>query len=577
MLLVSMKYLLLFFVLLLSAARALPEQTRFLDAARIHPRPVGDFLLYYQEKDTPLNLEQAIQAYQAGLFLPSRKNLLRFGLKAHPVWLRLAVRNPKDQPLLRRLSVERAWLDKLDFFVMEDHKLVRHWVTGDSLPFAKRPVNSRIFAFDHAYRPGETIVFIRAETAEAMVLPVYFSTLEGFFARQNEKAYWYGIVYGGLAILIGYNLILFLNLRKGRYLFYSLYLFSFLLGNMGYTGHAFQYLWPAHPEIQQWSIPFLFMLFMVFGLIFASSFLDIRRHFPRLFRGILVAIGCLILTTVTLFLAREASLLFVLSAGFLLIFSLAMILIGLLSWRRNVPSAKYFLLASITHTLAMMTSIAIVAMALPVGEIPAHLIEGAMLIDAVLLAFALADQFRILQRKKLVAEKLASIDPLTGMYNRRGFQDLVTPLWNTGLRNHHHMAVILIDLDRFKAVNDRFGHTTGDRILRAFAQMLDNNARAGDILARWGGEEFILFLPETSFSEAVNMAERLRRSVLRMDTGEKGLQLTASFGVAHAGPANIGIDLLIQQADINLYRAKELGRNQVFAGTAILSKDTILA
>lgn len=110
-----------------------------------------------------------------------------------------------------------------------------------------------------------------------------------------------------------------------------------------------------------------------------------------------------------------------------------------------------------------------------------------MLVDAVLLAFALADQFRILQNEKFLAEKLANIDHLTGIWNRRGFQQLVSPLWHTGLRNQHHMSVILMDLDQFKRVNDRHGHASGDQVLQQTASMLNSSARAGDVLARWGG------------------------------------------------------------------------------------------
>ncbi|WP_293675122.1 diguanylate cyclase [Thiolapillus sp.] len=350
--------------------------------------------------------------------------------------------------------------------------------------------------------------------------------------------------------------------------FYSAYLLSFLFANLAYTGHAYQYLWPDHPEVQHWANPVLVIVFCLFGLAFATSFLDTRQRFPRLYKAI-VAAGLLVsLLTVLSFILGAQGLAMKVAMAFLILFSLGMMVLGVLSWRAGIPSAKYFLAASITHTSAIVLSAIIVLTALDWGDFGIHIIEIAMLVDAVLLAFALADQFRILQNEKFLAEKLANIDHLTGIWNRRGFQQLVSPLWHTGLRNQHHMSVILMDLDQFKRVNDRHGHASGDQVLQQTASMLNSSARAGDVLARWGGEEFILFLPETGLSKATHIAERLRQSLIRMETGLTDLPLTASLGVAHVHARDIGMEELIRYADSYLYRAKEEGRNRVFFGEA---------
>jgi diguanylate cyclase (GGDEF)-like protein len=560
-----MRYLYLLLAAALLCITVLPANAVPLDVTQQYTGPVGKHLSYLQESDGKLSLEEVMASHTMDRFTASSVAFLRFGLNSSPVWLRLEVRNNTSQPVLQRLSIERAWLDRLDFFVLKEQKLLQHLQTGDSLPFAQRPLNSRFFAFDHAYEPGTTTVYVRIESSEAMVLPVYFSTTDQFQSRETGKAYWYGILYGGLAALLIYNLVLFFNLGRNSYLFYALYLLSFLLANLAFTGHAYQFIWPEHPLWQKWSDPVLVVAFMLFGLFFAASFLDIKRHFPRLYKGISLIITGMVLLTTALILLDWQNLLVTISATLLLLFSVGMIILGLLSWRAGIPSAKYFLAASITHSSALFLSILIVVSSLNWGEIVVHVTEVAMLIDAILLAFALADQFRILQNEKLLAERLANIDPLTGMCNRRGFHDLINPLWNIGLRNHHHMSVILMDLDRFKNVNDLHGHAIGDKMLRRTASMLGINARAGDILARWGGEEFILFLPETSLEQATSIAERLRRALARLDTGIDGLKLTASFGVAHTILPGTRIEELIQQADSHLYRAKEMGRNSVYS------------
>jgi two-component system cell cycle response regulator len=127
-------------------------------------------------------------------------------------------------------------------------------------------------------------------------------------------------------------------------------------------------------------------------------------------------------------------------------------------------------------------------------------------------------------------------------------------------RYGHPLAAILFDLDHFKEVNDHFGHAAGDRLLRAMAQEVRRALRPTDLLGRWGGEEFVVLLPETALQSAVDVAERLRYLVagLPWETGS----LTASFGVAEC-TATDNLGALLRRADRALYEAKRLGRNRV--------------
>ena len=130
------------------------------------------------------------------------------------------------------------------------------------------------------------------------------------------------------------------------------------------------------------------------------------------------------------------------------------------------------------------------------------------------------------------------------------------------------MSAILLDVDRFKGINDRFGHSQGDEILVRIADVLSAEIRSGDILARWGGEEFVIFLPETPCATAVAIAERLREKIAAMPLSDpfKGLELTVSLGAAENDRGNKSLDELISAADKYLYQAKEAGRNQVCGG-----------
>lgn len=169
----------------------------------------------------------------------------------------------------------------------------------------------------------------------------------------------------------------------------------------------------------------------------------------------------------------------------------------------------------------------------------------------------------VTERKRMQEElRLLSItDPLTGVYNRRYFIQKLKEEIDRAKRTNRSFSLIMLDIDYFKNINDRFGHSTGDFVLKTLTEMLKNSIRRIDIFARWGGEEFVILLPETPKRNAVHVAEKLRH--LLSGTNIPGVgTITASFGISeyHSGDK---IDSLIQRADDAMYRAKAAGRNRV--------------
>lgn len=161
-------------------------------------------------------------------------------------------------------------------------------------------------------------------------------------------------------------------------------------------------------------------------------------------------------------------------------------------------------------------------------------------------------------------EQMATTDPLTGLYNRQVFDASLTQAIERARRNGTDLSLVLIDLDRFKEANDRFGHLNGDRVLRAMTDLLRKSVRRSDVVARWGGEEFTILMEECGEEEAVKTAEELRKRIaddLSIE-GEPGLRMTASFGIAALRRGETA-HALLARVDKALYRAKELGRNRV--------------
>lgn len=162
-------------------------------------------------------------------------------------------------------------------------------------------------------------------------------------------------------------------------------------------------------------------------------------------------------------------------------------------------------------------------------------------------------------------ERLATTDELTGIWNRRHFLALAEAPWSRFVHDRAPLAVLVLDLDVFKSINDRFGHDVGDAVIAHVAALCGRVKRDTDILARFGGEEFVLLMPDTRGSDAVAFAEELRQRIeaepLGIDTDP--LRITTSIGVAEADAAMASLGDLLKRADQALYDAKRDGRNRV--------------
>lgn len=172
-------------------------------------------------------------------------------------------------------------------------------------------------------------------------------------------------------------------------------------------------------------------------------------------------------------------------------------------------------------------------------------------------------ELRALRRENEDLRKLAYCDDLTGLPNRRSAERTLDQTLSLAKRHRRDFAVLLLDLDHFKRVNDEHGHDVGDAVLREVGQALARTIRREDVAARWGGEEFVVVLPETSRRDALALAERIRRAVAASSTP---VPVTISVGVAGSDQgvsSRLGPEEWIRCADTALYVAKKEGRNRV--------------
>jgi len=184
-------------------------------------------------------------------------------------------------------------------------------------------------------------------------------------------------------------------------------------------------------------------------------------------------------------------------------------------------------------------------------------------------------EINALQRNVESIQAEASKDPLTGIPNRAKLDKFLEEHMAEAGPSGEPLALIIADVDHFKKFNDKWGHTTGDQVLRLVAEVMNANVKGKDLLARYGGEEFVIVLPETTIEHAKMLADRIRKAIesrrlKKRRTGEDLGVVTMSFGVATYAPLDT-IELFIERADTCLYAAKDAGRNQVISVNDMIS------
>jgi diguanylate cyclase (GGDEF)-like protein len=194
-----------------------------------------------------------------------------------------------------------------------------------------------------------------------------------------------------------------------------------------------------------------------------------------------------------------------------------------------------------------------------VGTLAAQL--APMLLVAYVTTMFSADIRYGLNKAKLLSET----DELTGLYNRRGFAIVVDRLFAQAERYKRPLSVMILDMDRFKGVNDSYGHESGDRMLRLVAKCIETELRHTDVLARWGGDEFVALLPEATADSAAEVAVRIREAVSAtpLETGGNTIPGSVSIGIASFPKDGQSLDAILARADRAMYVAKQRGRDGV--------------
>jgi diguanylate cyclase (GGDEF)-like protein len=373
---------------------------------------------------------------------------------------------------------------------------------------------------------------------------------------------------GGALMLALFNVVLFALLRRSIYLIYAAAIASVVLYEVVESGAAWTVLWPQWSVRGEIPVYASWVVYMALIVAFTRRVLDLRTIAPRVDRLVVIVFGAVVIDSIVNFAIPDVLLKLGIYNWLDPLVTAAMVgtmlAAGVVAWRHGVSGAPAYVIAFAGSSLGIVVSdVAAFAPSLGATAALAFLPTAyGVAWESVFLAAALAQRVREAERSAARLSEFAFSDGLTGIANRRAFDDALEREWSRLQRGGGTMAIAMFDIDHFKAFNDRYGHPLGDARLVTVARLIADAARReGDLAARYGGEEFALLLPNTTLDAAFAIAEAVRARVAA-ESGEIELTISAGVAAATAPSEAMTTHALLVSADAALYAAKKNGRNR---------------
>jgi diguanylate cyclase (GGDEF)-like protein len=493
---------------------------------------------------------------------------------------------------------------------------------------------NHVFRFVAPEQAGEHRYFLRVQSQSVVTVPLTLWRPDAFAARDRDVQLLLGLFYGLALALVLYNLMLFVAVQDRLYFYYVLYATAFGVFLLGYDGLAFQYLWPGSVWAANHAVAMSLSLTLAFGALFAHAFLDMRRIAPRAAWALraVVAAGALLAASAATGWPFDYGA--VLRAISVLGFITAAIATGVAvrALLAGYRPARYFLLAW-AGLLGFILFGALRNFALvPTNFLTIYGLHIGFALDVLLLSFALADRINTLRRERALAHAdaleaqellldatresereletriavrtaelnranerlrteasdreqlmeqlrkqeehlrfMAQHDPLTGLPNRISMQQRLALALELAKRNRKKVAVMMVDLDEFKRVNDTRGHLAGDQALVQLAARLRTSVRGSDTVARYGGDEFVILAGELDRAEDAEMVAEKVADMVSVPVALAGgpASIGCSIGISVYPDDAEDAEALIALADKAMYASKSLtDRRYAFYGAA---------
>jgi len=514
-----------------------------------------------------LTSEQVLAAQQAGqVDYPQGRLGLDVPDQAH--WLVLQL-NQEQAGGDWVLALPSAWLHDLRMVgpINANGKAIAPPIlTGAVLPYANRPFQTERYALPIKLpQPGVYTVLVRVVSRTTMPFDLRLQEAGAFSATGLNKRIFDGLCYGAILAMLLYNLVLLSAFRDRTYALYVVSSVFSLLTLASFNGHTAHYLFPwLTGQGQQGNIVFP-ALWLATGAWFAHGFLDLPRYAKRLGRvALALAVACTVPIVLALFGAMQwgqTVLQWLSMTMMLLVYAGAVVAL-----RAGYAPARWYLLGQSTIFVFVFLIIFMQWGWVVWPFMDDNALQTGVAIEVMVFAVALSSRIRLMQAQhaemKTRTQRLtvaAESDPLTGISNRAGLAAQAHML----LSQPGNYCLILLDLDKFKPINDQYGHEAGDVVLVEVARRLAAQLRAGDTVARVGGDEFVILLAQSSDRTGLELISKRLLEVIKQPVayGQMQLSVGGSLGLARYPGNGLTLADLMQAADVAMYHIKKHGRD----------------
>lgn len=504
-------------------------------------------------------------------------NRTSLGTNARVTWFKLILDNPSRADRRVFINLPYAYhLKSVDIYEERDGKLIR----SELLDMSQVADSDLVYGGVAVYPldlPSDqsTTLYLRSFSYSHQWFAVEvlgeYASRHGLVSLNTDIA----LMVGMLLALVFYNGLLYFATSKKENIFYSLYLISGLVWialSYGLIASVFDVYGDTifKLNISLFTMPIFLLLFMM--AIFETKLFYPTEH--RFLQGLILLLsGTLVwgLFDISAALKPASSL-----AALTMVVTLS---VGVSLYGKGHPLVKYFLLGHSFFVLFNGFAVLFYKGLIAPNYLNSHGVGIGIMLEALTLAFVISHRIKLLEDIRASQEELkkqAATDPLSRLYNRRFFFAEAGYLLELAKGARTPMALMILDVDHFKQVNDDYGHACGDQVIIQLAKTLREQSRTGDLIARFGGEEFVIMLPSADLREAGQCAERIRKAVQALQVTantEEQVQITVSIGVAELNVGHESLESALDRADKALYQAKNSGRNRVCSAEAALASD----
>ena len=477
-------------------------------------------------------------------------------------WVRITVEHAPSEP---RLVVESMVAGPVTLLLPDGRRIVRSKLKPDHDPDAS-PV-ALVFPLP-ADLSANTPLLLHFDHHHLAQTHISVLSRDAALDRERQTLILATMLYSALASFALVTACFWLVVRERIYAQYAVFLLLWLTYMSTNSGLFYQlpgaWLLAALGIHGQWLILTLAAA-LPFG--FAGEFLDVRRHAPRLLPWFARVRNALLAGAVLIALSPWPCAWY----GMTIAFIAATLFTGLIGIGVHIALttrdryAYFFLAGWVPMTLGSLLRLMQASGLVQVAVM--YMYALGVLMQAAVIMMGLADRLLRVRRERDLAQQAAEHDGLTGLLNRRALEQRLRALTDESRAGGAGLAMMFLDIDHFKTINDNHGHASGDLCLKAVAERITAELRSGDYLGRWGGEEFVALLPGSSIDDARYISERVRSSVAEHPVALEGrtVAVTISIGIAVFDPLRDNAAALTARADAALYRAKQAGRNRVEA------------